>query len=82
MLLLRQHGLGQYLGEKYKVYTKSRCVIDEQAVRKRDYNGPLTFHQMKGAFYVLGVGFSLAAVAFAFELASFHLRHIIKKRSI
>lgn len=69
ILLLRQHGLGQYLEEKYKTYSTSRCAaIDEQAVRKRDYNGPLTIHQMKGVFFVLKIGLSLSSLAFIAEL--------------
>lgn len=68
MLLLRQHGLGQHLEEKYKTFTKTHCILDEQTVRIRNYNGPLTLHQMKGVLYVLVIGFSLATLAFLCEV--------------
>lgn len=74
-LLLRQHGLGQYLEEKYKTYTKTRCILDEQAIRTREYNGSLNFGQIKGAFYVLGMGLFLALLAFSVEVVRFRVAH-------
>lgn len=79
ILLLRQHGLGQYLEEKYKTYTKTRCVLDDQVLRTNKYNGPLTLYQMKGALYIVLVGYSLATLSFVCEVLSFRRTQRMKK---
>lgn len=77
ILKLRQHGFGKHLEVKYKKFTTGKCSLNEQQVRKREFNGPIKFYHIKGAFYLLAFGVFISFVVFVVE--NIYFRYSRKK---